>query len=147
MAESIFNALARDRGLPLRSESAGVAALQRERMAPNAVAVLEEIGIRPEPHRARQVRAEMIGTSGLVLAMSPRHVPELRRLSDRADKIYTLREYVTGAVDKEGIPDPYGSPIIAYRASVRQLFEYVELLMDRCVPWAARDPKRGARDY
>lgn len=140
MAEAIFNALARDRGLPLRAESAGVAALQRERMAPNAVAVLEELGISPGPHRARQVREEMIEASDLVLAMSPKHVTELRRLSDRADKIYTLPEYATGAADKEGIPDPYGSPIIAYRASVRQLFEYVERTVDR------HDPGQGMRD-
>ncbi len=143
MAESIFNALARDRGLPLRAESAGVAALQREHMAPNAVAVLEEMGIMPEPHRARQVKKEMIGTSDIVLAMSPKHLPELRRLSDRDDKIYTLPEYVTGTADKEGIPDPYGSPIIAYRASVRQIFEYVERLVDRRGPWAAGRPGEG----
>lgn len=133
MAESIFNALARDRGLPLRAESAGVSALRREPMAPNAVTALEEIGVSPKPHRARQVGKEMIGASDLVLAMSPKHLPELRRLSGR-DDIRTLPEYVTGVPDEEGIPDPYGGPITSYRATVRQLLEYVEMLVDRRGP-------------
>jgi protein-tyrosine phosphatase len=45
MAEAIFNALAEDRGLEFRAESAGVAALRDEPMAPNASAALEEIGV------------------------------------------------------------------------------------------------------
>lgn len=143
MAESIFNALASDRGLPLRAESAGVSALRREPMAPNAIAALEEIGISPEPHRARQVGKEMIGASDLVLAMSPKHLPELRRLSGR-DDIRTLPEYATGAPDEEGIPDPYGGPITSYRATVRQLLEYVEMLVDRRGPWAMHIPRKGA---
>ena len=131
MAEAIFNALASDRGLDLRARSAGVRALRDEPIAPNAGAALEEIGIYLEGHRARQVSEEMLEEADLVLAMSPRHVAELRRVFGDSFEAHTLPNYVDSLSGDEGIADPYGSTITAYRASVRQVFEYVELLLDR----------------
>jgi protein-tyrosine phosphatase len=133
MAAAMFNALAEDRGLPWRAESAGVAALEGEPTAENALEALREVGIYPEAHRARQVSAAMFEEADLVLAMSPRHVAALRKnLGDlSANKLYTLVEYASGAPSEEGIPDPYGHTITAYRASVRQLLEHVERLLGR----------------
>ena len=131
MAEVIFNALAKEKGLPFRAQSAGTAALESNPMAPNAVAVLGEVGICPEIHRARQVDEAMLEESELVLAMSPRHVAALGRLYENpSGKIYTLREYATGKLDREGIPDPYGHTMATYRSSVRQLYEYVERVVN-----------------
>ena len=53
MAEAIFNALAEERGLAWRAESAGVAALVDEDITPNARAALDEVGIYANEHRAR----------------------------------------------------------------------------------------------
>src|SRR5919107_6136253 len=78
MAEEIFNALAEERGLAWRAESAGVAALEGEDITPNARAALDEVGIYANEHRARQVGEAMLGRADLVLAMSPRHVAALR---------------------------------------------------------------------
>lgn len=55
MAQALFNALAEDKGLDARAQSAGVAALEGEPIAPNARAALEEIGAYPEKYSARQV--------------------------------------------------------------------------------------------
>jgi protein-tyrosine-phosphatase len=131
MAEAIFNALAEDRGLGFRAESAGVAALKGKPIAPNASAALEETGIYTEGHSARQVSAQMLEEADLVLAMSPRHVTELRRVFGDSFAVSTLPEYASGASSEEGISDPYGSAMVAYRASARQLFEYVDLLVNR----------------
>ena len=131
MAEAMFNALAKDRGLDLRAESAGVAALKGEPMAPNANAALEELGIYAGEHSARQVNAKMLEEADLVLAMSPRHVAELRRSFGNSSRARTLPEYASGASGEESIPDPYGSTMVAYRASARQIFGYVALLLDR----------------
>ena len=131
MAEAMFNALAKDRGLDLRAESAGVAALKGEPMAPNANAALEELGIYAGEHSARQVNAKMLEEANLVLAMSPRHVAELRRSFGNSSRARTLPEYASGASGEESIPDPYGSTMVAYRASARQIFGYVDLLLDR----------------
>jgi protein-tyrosine phosphatase len=133
MAAAIFDALAEDRGLPFRAESAGVAALEGNPIAPNALLALEEVGIYPQEHRARQVSGPMLEEANLVLAMSPRHVAALHQnfgnLSD--NKLYTLPEYASGVPSEEGIPDPYGHTITAYRASGRQLLECVERVIER----------------
>ena len=132
MVAAMFNALAEERGLAYRAESAGVAALTDEDMAPNARAALEEVGIYAEDHRARRVSEEMLEEADLVLTMGPRHVAALRRLgADPEGKVYTLPEYALGASGEEGIPDPYGHTMTAYRASVRQLLGCVEGLMER----------------
>lgn len=132
MAEAIFNALAEERDLPFRAESAGTAALEGRPMVPNAVAALEEVGIYPDAHRARQVSKAMIEESDLVLVMSARQAAALHRLyGDPSRKIYTLTEYARGSCVEEGVPDPYGHTMVAYRSSVRQLYEYVERAVDR----------------
>src|SRR5215217_2091926 len=105
MAEAIFNALAEERGLAWRAESAGVAALVGED-------ILEE--------------------ADLVLGMGPRHVGTLRRrFGDLSERVYALPQYALGAPPEEGIPDPYGQTMTAFRASVRQLLEYTEALVGR----------------
>ena len=132
MAEAIFNALAEERGLPWRAASAGVAALVDEDITPNARAALDEVGIYANEHRARQVDETMLGEADLVLGMGPRHVAALRRrFGDLSERVYTVPEYALGAPPEEGIPDPYGQTMTAFRASVRQLLEYTEGLVKR----------------
>jgi len=131
MAQAIFDALADDRGLPFRAESAGTAALKGRPIAPNAVAALEEAGIYPGPHRARRVGKAMIEKAELVLAMTPQHAATLRRMGGNpADEIHALPEYAMG-LQGQGIPDPYGLTMAAYRSTLRQLYEHVECIVRR----------------
>ena len=132
MAEAILDARAQDGRLPLRTASAGVAALAGEEMAPNSRAALEEVGIYSGGHRARQVGEAMLGEADLVLAMSPRQVAVLlQRFGAPPDRVYALPEYALGAPPEEGITDPYGHTMTAFRASVRQLLECVDGLIGR----------------
>ena len=132
MTEALFNTLAEERGLGWRAESAGVAALEGEDVTPTARAVLEEVGIYAEGHRARQVGQEMLEAADLVLAMGPRQVAALRRdFEDPSGKVHALPAYAVGAPDEEGIPDPYGHTMTAFRASLRQLLEHVERVVER----------------
>jgi protein-tyrosine phosphatase len=131
MAHTIFDALAEDEGLPFRAESAGTAALEGRPIAPNAVAALEEVGIYPRPHSARRVNEAMVEEAELVLAMTPQHAAALRRLGNNpAGGIYALPEYTMG-VQGEGIPDPYGLTMAAYRSTLRQLYGHVERVVRR----------------
>jgi protein-tyrosine phosphatase len=99
MAGVIFNALAEDGALPFRAQSAGTAALEGRAMDPNAVAALEEAGIYPGPHAARQVVEAMLEGSELVLAMTPKHAATVRRLGkDPPGGVYTLTGYASGVV-------------------------------------------------
>jgi protein-tyrosine phosphatase len=131
MAAALFNALAQERGLPYRAESAGVAALENAGMAPYAREALAEIGIRDEGHRARRVSRELLERADLVLVMGPRHLREIERSFGPSGKVHTLRGYAADGADGEEIPDPYGLTAHAYRASLRQLLEYVEGALER----------------
>jgi len=132
MAEAIFNALASDAGVPYEARSAGTAALVGEPIAPHAREVLEEVGVYPGEHRARQVDAAMLEGADLVLAMTPGQAATLRRVSaDGPGKVHTLLGYAYAAPETEGVSDPYGQPISAYRASVRRLFEGVDRVVTR----------------
>jgi protein-tyrosine phosphatase len=131
MAEAIFNALAEDKQLPFRAQSAGVAALENEPMAPNARAALEEVGIPAGHHRARQVSESMLREADLVLALSPRHMANLQeRYGSLSHKVHTLPHYASGAPGEDGISDPYGQAMTAYRASVHQLVGYIDSLVE-----------------
>lgn len=132
MARTLFDALAEDRGLVFETDSAGVAALEGSAMDPKARAALDEIGFYPPEHRARQVSGAMLAEADLVLVMSPRHVEDLRRFSeDPSGTVRVLSEYATGASGLGGVPDPHGHAMFVYRASARQIYEYVESLLDR----------------
>ncbi len=134
MAQAIFDALAEDGNLPFWAESAGTAALKGKTIAPNAVAALEEAGIYPGPHRARQVDEAMIEGAELVLAMTPQHAATLRRIGvNPARGVYALPEYAMGFTD-QGIPDPYGLTMSAYRSTLRQIYEHVERVVGRLDP-------------
>lgn len=131
MAQAIFDALAEDGDLPFRAESAGTAAREGRAIAPNAVAALEEAGIYPGPHRARRVDAAMVEEAELILAMTPQHAATLRRLGGNpAGGIHALPEYAMG-IQGQGIPDPYGLTMAAYRSTLRQLYEHVERVVGR----------------
>ena len=133
MAAAIFNALAEDRGLPARAESAGTAALVGQPIASNAEAALQEVGIPCKDHRgARQVSEKMLEEADLVLTVGPRHTATLRqRFGEFAPKVHTLPEHADDNSSHEEIPDPYGSPLIAYRASVQQLLRLVDSVIGR----------------
>ena len=99
-------------------------------MAPEAISALREMGFNPESHRARQVSRGMLDGAELVLVMSPRHAAELGRLrGDPPLGTHVLPEYATG-VPGGGIADPYGHTMTTYRSVSRQLYEYVERVMD-----------------
>ena len=129
MAEATFNALAGDTGLPWRARSAGVFAAEGYPMAPEAREVLAESGIPVGEHRSRPLTQEMLREADLVLAMTPRHVEEMRRLpGELPDYVYVLPEYVGNG---SAVADPYGLTISAYRACAWHLFACIEPLVRR----------------
>lgn len=138
MAQAIFDTLAEDTGLLFRAHSAGTAALVGESIAPNAIVALKEMGIYPGAHQARQADPEMLAESDLVLAMTRQHVAALRGISKDPEKVCTLPEYAAGIPSEQGISDPYGQTMFAYRSSVRQIYEYVDCVVTRlreeCAP-------------
>ena len=131
MASAILNTIAEDGGLGVRAESAGVVALEGAEMDPKARAVLEEMGVYPgHHHSARQVTRTLLDEADLVLTMSRRQSEHLlENIGATPGKVQTLVDYsnATGG-RREGIVDPHGRSLQAYRATSRELFGYVDSL-------------------
>jgi protein-tyrosine-phosphatase len=74
----------------------------------------------------------MLARADLVLTMTAQQADTLRRIS-AADpgKIQTLLGYAYATPETEGVSDPYGQPISAYRASVRRIIEGVDRVVSR----------------
>lgn len=129
-AETMFNTLAQERGLNWRAESAGLSTVEGESVPDNAQIALEEVGFYAGKHRARRLKSGMIEQADLVLTMTPGQHEKLARLRGNLaeGKVYTLLGYLGEEMPGE-ISDPHGYPISMHRASVRQIYGYVERLV------------------
>jgi protein-tyrosine phosphatase len=133
MAVAILNTLAEDAGVGVRAESAGVAALEGAEMDPKARAVLEEMGVYPGDHRARQATRTLLEEVDLVLTMSRRQSAYLiENVGAPPGKVHALPEYSNASGGgTEGIVDPHGRSLQAYRATSRELLGYIDSLLHR----------------
>lgn len=131
VAETVFNALAEERGLDWRAESAGLTAVEGAPVPENVRISLEELGFHADEHRARKARGRMLEEADLVLAMTPRHREKLKSVCGGADngKLYTLTGYL-GDGESSEVPDPHGYPLPAHRTSARRIYGYVDRLVE-----------------
>lgn len=129
-AETMFNALTQERGLGWRAQSAGLSAVEGELVPENARVALEEVGFYAGKHRARRLQSRMVERADLVLTMTPGHREKVARLCNglTEGKVHTLLGYLGDEMAGE-ISDPHGYPISMHRASVRQIYGYVERLV------------------
>lgn len=106
----------------LQVASAGLQALVDRPIDPNAALLLQERGLDPAPHRARQVNASLLAAADLVLVMERSHHAAVARDYPQASgKTMLLGKWVG---DRE-IPDPYRQQ--------RPAFEHALALVDHGV--------------
>ena len=102
--------------------SAGLSALVGTPMEPTAAQVLLEHGVDGSRHRGRQVTAELLRTSDLILMMEKSQAAAIgRRAPEVSGKVFLLGKWMA---DTE-IPDPYGQP--------RYAFDHAYQLIDKGV--------------
>jgi len=126
-------ALARDAAAKLkltgiRFESAGLAASEGEPAAPEGIVALERAGISPEPHRARQLTADLVHDADVVYVMTRDHASGVARLSpEGAGKIIILR------TDGGDVADPIGQSQAAYHACCAQLGSHISARLQELI--------------
>ncbi|AEG16920.1 protein tyrosine phosphatase [Desulfofundulus kuznetsovii DSM 6115] len=132
---SMAEALARDmlarKGLQGEVEvvSAGIAALPGSEASPQAVAVMEEMGLDLKSHRATLLTRRDVEEADLVLTMTQSHKKLIQeQLPDQEEKIFTLAEYAGRGGD---VPDPFGGPVDVYRQCAGELRYLISLALDR----------------
>ena len=126
MAQAVVNHLARTLKRDLIAFSAGLYAVEGDRISSNAVLALERAGIEPSPtcdyrmHTARSLGDGEAETFDLLVGMGRSHAMELMmRYPDQASKITTF---------EADIPDPFGGSPEVYRACLLQLSHCVKSL-------------------
>lgn len=132
MAAVIFNQLAAQSGLDYVAESAGVAAVGDRPASDNAVKAVAEIGLDLSAHRTRFLPSLDLNEYSLFVALNDEHyeilksigIPEnmlrLLRRAPNVDDIYDLRQ---------GIVDPFGGDLNAYRKCRDEIIGAVKLLI------------------
>jgi len=140
MAESIMEDLVDDHPR-LRGEievaSAGTMAVEDAPMAEQAEEALEEMGIRPRRHRARQLTPELAEEADLILTMEAQHLDELEAICpDAQDKAHTLKGYAAHVDgfpgdDEYDIEDPFRQPLEVYKEAAEEIKEAILKVLDR----------------
>lgn len=114
-----------ERGLDIRTCSAGIAAVTDEPASENSIIACELEGVDLSPHRARQLDNSFVHTGTVFAVMTEQHSQWLRRcLGVPADMIYIIGG---------GIPDPYLRPLAAYKECVAAMLEALPELIDRII--------------
>ncbi|WP_408321154.1 arsenate reductase/protein-tyrosine-phosphatase family protein [Paraburkholderia nemoris] len=120
-------ALLQQRVEGLRVCSAGLAAEVGQPAATEAVAVLSEMGIDIQAHRATQLTQQLANDAELILTMTAAQTRSLQSLYPlMRGRIFSIRGF-----DDADIDDPMGLPISAFRVCL-------EALKDGIDYWARR---------
>jgi len=136
MAEEIADD-STDRSSDLEFKSAGTFAVEGDPASPEAVVVMEEIGLDIDKHKSIQFDKELAEWADVILAMEAKHIEEMEAMApDEEDKMHTLlgfAEGVEGYPGEEGydILDPYKSDVEVYRETRDQIKEAVTKALKR----------------
>lgn len=130
MAEAIFKHLQKNGRFNVRS--AGVFALDGQKISENAKKVLEEKGIHVE-HSASKLTEEHIDWATYVFTMTKDHKNILCQFFPKAaEKTFTVSEFVVGKDEEiRDITDPFGSSVETYRKTREELEQLLQKLISK----------------
>lgn len=130
MAESLARKIADRRGIKeLNVSSAGTNAWDNTPATDEALLVGMERGLDLTGHRARKLTPAIVSEADLIFVMTPGHLEQVKQLGGRG-KVHVIDEYASGT-SNQGITDPYGGDLEAYRETADTLEREIEKLFDR----------------
>ena len=132
MAAVIFNAIAAEKGLDYIAESAGVAAVGDRPASVNAVKAVAEIGLDLSGHHTRFLPSLDLNEYAYFVALNDEHYAILQSLGIPDGMLRLLRRApnVNDIYDlRQGIADPYGGDLNAYRRCRDEIVGAVKLLI------------------
>lgn len=130
MAEALARKIAERRGIKkLNVSSAGTNAWDNIPATDEALLVGMERGIDLTGHRARKLTPAIVSEADLIFVMTPGHLEQVKQLGGRG-KVHVIDEYASGT-SNQGIADPYGGDLEAYRETADTLELEIEKLFDR----------------
>jgi len=130
MAEALARKIARRRGIEnLNISSAGTNAWDNVPATDEALLVGMEREIDLTGHRARKLTPTIVSEADLIFVMTPGHLEQVKQLGGRG-KVHVIDEYASGTTN-QGVADPYGGDLEAYRNTADVLESELEKLFDR----------------
>lgn len=132
LAEYYARQLFAQEGLQVRVRSAGFLD-SGYAISENSRIILEELGINSDAHRSKQIEADLMRQSWLILTMENRHKSELNRINPNVfGKVFTLSEFCGKDYcrDSLDIADPYGSELANYRTAFKLIQERIICLKE-----------------
>jgi protein-tyrosine-phosphatase len=130
MAEAFARKIAKRRGIEdLNVSSAGTNAWDNVPATDEALLVGMERDIDLTGHRARNLTPSIVSEADLIFVMTPGHLEQVKQLGGRG-KVHVIDEYASGTAN-QGIDDPYGGDLEAYRETADVLERELEKLFDR----------------
>ncbi len=138
MAEELAeDAADRSKNNEFTFKSAGTFACEGEPATPEAIEVMDEVGLNIERHRAQQFDKDLAEWADVILAMEANHIEAMEAMApDEESKMHTLLGFAAGVDGYPGengydIKDPYNEDIEDYRAARDQIAEAVEKALER----------------
>lgn len=131
LAEAIARRLIAERGIAdVEASSAGTSAWPDAPASDGSLLVAMEHGLDLSDHRARQLSADLVAQSSLILTMGPHHLDRAEALGG-AGKSTLLTAYVHGFEGARPVTDPFGGDLDVYRATFDELEREIALVLDR----------------
>ena len=130
LAEALARKIAARRGIEdLNVSSAGTNAWDNVPATDEALLVGMERDIDLTGHRARKLTPAIVSEADLIFVMTPGHLEQVKQLGGRG-KVHVIDEYASGTPN-QGVADPYGGDLEAYRQTADVLERELEKLFDR----------------
>lgn len=132
MAQGLLEHYLEEHGVRhIEVRTAGVMTIPGLLPTPEAVQVMDGVGIDVRKHRSAPLTPEMLRKADLVLGMTPFHVQfALRMAEDARDKTFLLKEYTKSDLKNYQITDPMGATLEVYKRVFREIKLAIEKLCE-----------------
>lgn len=112
--------------------SAGVMTATGLLSTPEAIQLLEGVGVDLKRHRSSQLTPELVRKADLILGMTPFHVQFALRMSEDAkDKTFLFKEFTGSDPKNYQITDPMGHTLEVYKRVFREIRQACEYLAEK----------------
>ena len=110
--------------------AAGVMTIPGLLATPEAIQVMDSVGVDLRRHRSSQLTRDLIRKADLILGMTPFHVQSALRVSDEArGKTFLFKEYTRSDLKNTQIVDPMGCTLEVYKKVFSEIRHATHRLM------------------